>query len=206
MTRPATLALGALALIVAWAQLGRASGHPSFVAYMAAHMTVVAVAAPLLALGVAGSHWDPVGRWPRWFPPLGASLVELVVVWAWHTPALHELARRQSPALVLEQASFLGAGLFLWLSVLGGDIAGDTLRRRGVGIVALLLTAMHMTLLGALLALAPRPLYESVHAATGMSALDDQHVGGAVMLVLGGATYLIAGVWLSWGLVRYRRV
>jgi putative membrane protein len=127
-------------------------------------------------------------------------------VWAWHTPALHELARQQAWALALEQASFLAAGLFLWLSVLGGEVGIDTARRRGVGIVALLLTAMHMTLLGALLALAPRPLYESVHAATGMSALDDQHLSGAVMLVLGGATYLIAGVWLSWGLVRYRRV
>jgi putative membrane protein len=206
VTRPGSVALGALTLIVAWAQLGSTYEHQSFVAYMAAHMTVVAIAAPLLVLGIAGGHWDPVSRWPRWFPPLGASLVELAVVWVWHTPALHDLAREQASALVLEQASFLAAGLFLWLSVLGGNVGIDTARRRGVGIVALLLTAMHMTLLGALLALAPRPLYESAHIATGMSALDDQHVGGAVMLILGGATYLLAGVWLSWGLVRYRRV
>jgi hypothetical protein len=26
------------------------------------------------------------------------------------------------------------------------------------------------------------------------------------MLVMGAAAYLLAGVWLSWGLVRYRRV
>jgi putative membrane protein len=60
--RQASVALGALALILAWAQLGGASGHQPFVAYMAAHMTVVAIAAPLLALGVAGSSWDPVNR------------------------------------------------------------------------------------------------------------------------------------------------
>lgn len=206
MTRPASAALGALALVLAWAHLGSAAGHQPFFAYMAGHMTVVAVASPLLALGVAGGRWDPVRRWPRWFPPVGASLIELAAVWAWHTPVLHEWARRTAPALALEQASFLAAGLYLWLSVLGGDAGMDTAQRRGVGIVALLLTAMHMTLLGALLALAPRPLYESVHAATGMSPLEDQHVGGAVMLILGGATYLVAGVWLSWGLVRYRRV
>jgi putative membrane protein len=202
VTRQVAVGLGALVLAVAWAHLGGASGHQPFATYMTAHMAVVAIAAPLLALSLAGSPWDPVGRWPGAFPALGASLVELIVVWAWHTPALHALARQQMWALGLEQASFLTAGLYLWISVLGG--AAD--QRRGVGIVALLLTAIHMTLLGALLALAPRPLFESVHAVPGLSAVDDQHLGGAVMLILGAAAYLIAGIWLSWGLVRYRRV
>lgn len=202
VTRQLSVGLGSMVLALAWAHLGGASGHQPFAVYMAAHMAVVAIAAPLLALGVAGGRWDPVGRWPRAFPPLGASLAELLVVWAWHTPALHALARQQTWGLMLEQASFLAAGLYLWISVLAGD-AGQ---RRGVGVVALLLTAMHMTLLGALLALAPRPLYESVHLVPGLSAVDDQHVGGAVMLILGAASYLVAGVWLSWGLVRYRRV
>lgn len=202
MTRQVSIGMAGVLLALAWAHLGGGSGHQPFAAYMAAHMVVVAIAAPLLAVGVAGSRWDPVGRWPRAFPPLGASLVELVVVWAWHTPALHALARQQTWALVLEQASFLSAGGYLWISVLGGADA----QRRGVGIVALLLTAMHMTLLGALLALAPRPLYEAVHAVPGLSAEDDQHLGGAVMLILGAAAYLFAGVWLARGLVRYRRV
>jgi putative membrane protein len=201
MTRQVSAGLGALVLALAWVHLSGAPGHQPYSAYMTAHMAVVAVAAPLLAVGVAGSSWDPAGRWPRLFPPLGASLVELIVVWAWHAPALHARARQQTWALLLEQASFLIAGFYLWISVLGGDH-----ERRGVGVVALLLTAMHMTLLGALLALAPRPLYESVHVVPGLSALDDQHLGGAVMLILGAAAYLIAGVWLSWGLVRYRRV
>jgi putative membrane protein len=202
VTRQISGGMGALLLVLAWTHLVSASAHQPFSTYMAAHMAVVAIAAPLLALGLAGSTWDPVGRWPRAFPPLAASVVELIVVWAWHTPVLHALARQQAWALGIEQASFLTAGLYLWISVLGG--AAD--QRRGVGIVALLLTAMHMTLLGALLALAPRPLFEAVHAVPGLSAVDDQHLGGAVMLVLGAAAYLIAGIWLSWGLVRYRRV
>jgi putative membrane protein len=202
VTRQLSAGLGALVLTLAWAHLGGASGHQPYSAYMAAHMAVVAIAAPLLVLGVAGSAWDPADRWPRLFPPLGASLVELIVVWAWHVPALHARARQHPWALVLEQASFLIAGLYLWISVFGGN----TEQRRGVGVVALLLTAMHMTLLGALLALAPRPLYESVHAVPGLSAVDDQHLGGAVMLILGAASYLAGGVWLSWGLVRYRKV
>jgi putative membrane protein len=201
LTRQASLGLGALVLALAWMHLGGASAHQPFAAYMAAHMAVVAIAAPLAARGVAGRAWDPVARWPRAFPPIGASLFELVVVWIWHTPALHALARQRTWALMLEQASFLLAGFYLWVSVLGGDAP----QQRGVGVIALLLTAMHMTLLGALLALAPRPLFDAVHAVPELSALDDQHLGGAVMLVLGAAAYLLAGVWLSWGLVRYRR-
>jgi putative membrane protein len=52
-----------------------------------------------------------------------------------------------------------------------------------------------MTLLGALLALSPRALY--VHGADATAALDEQHLGGAIMLLVGGAAYLAGGVWLS---------
>lgn len=201
LVRPVPFALGALTVAAAWASLAGASGHVPFAVYMAAHMSVVAIAAPLLASSVAGSPLDPVLRRPGWFPPLVASLVELVAVWAWHTPVLHMLARQHVWALALEQASFLGAGLYLWLAVLGGDLD----ERRGVSVVAVLLTAMHMTLLGALLALAPRPLFEAAHAMPGRSPLDDQHTGGAVMLILGSVTYVVAGLWLSWGLVRDRK-
>ena len=70
---------------------------------------------------------------------------------------------------------------------------------RATGVAALLLTSMHMTLLGALLALAPRPLYHT-HAA----ALADQQLGGALMLAVGGAVYLGGGLLLAATLVRLR--
>lgn len=95
--------------------------------------------------------------------------------------------------MALEQASFLGAGVLVWLS---------SLRNRGPGIVALLLTSMHMTLLGALLALTPRPLY----AHHGTAALADQHLGGAIMLLIGGASYLAGGLWLTMRLLQGRGI
>ena len=59
--------------------------------------------------------------------------------------------------------------------------------------------------LGALLALSPRALYLHTLAAPGaMSALDDQHLGGAIMLMTGGLSYLLGGLWLTAGLVRRR--
>ena len=94
MTRPLLLASAALVLMAAW--LGApALLLPPFSAHMTMHMGVVAVAAPLVAFGLAGTRRDPAIRWPRLFSVVPASLAELVLVWGWHTPALH-LAARQS--------------------------------------------------------------------------------------------------------------
>lgn len=188
--RPLLLALGICSLALAW--LGLVPVGHGFAVHMAAHMTVVAVAAPLLALAVA-----PVAvGWARWLPgPLPASLIELVAVWGWHAPALHAAARRAMPVLWAEQASFLLAGLLLWLSVLARG-------QSAAGIVALLLTSMHMTLLGVLLTLAPRPLYTGDGSA---AALFDQQLGGILMLAVGGIVYLIGGLALLAGMLREPR-
>jgi putative membrane protein len=55
-----------------------------------------------------------------------------------------------------------------------------------------------MTLLGALFALANRPLFQhGPESASRLSALADQHLGGAIMLLVGGASYLAGGLWLT---------
>jgi putative membrane protein len=204
--RTTMLTAGVVVLAIAWLGPLSALARWSFSAHMTMHMAVVAVAAPFIALGVSTGRFDPVRTMPRLFAPIPASIAELIVVWAWHTPALHHAARHETWALVLEQSSFLAAGLFLWVAVLGGDRA---LRdaRRGAGVVALLFTSMHMTLLGALFALAPRPLYGHVaNDEAAVAALADQHLGGAIMLLAGGAVYLIGGLWLTAGLLRVYRV
>ncbi|RXF72959.1 cytochrome c oxidase assembly protein [Hansschlegelia zhihuaiae] len=193
MSRPALLALGLAALALAWTPwTGAVLGH-GFTAHMARHMTVVAVAAPLIALGLAGGRFDPSARHPLLFAAVPASLIELFVVWGWHAPAAHDLARSETTAYLAEQASFLIAGLWVWLACFGHS-AVDRTRRAAEGAVAMLLTSIHMTLLGALLAMSVRPLYAAHHAGHGSMALDDQHLGGIVMLMVGGAVYLAGGV------------
>jgi putative membrane protein len=191
-------ALAALACV--WLTPLAASLLGPFSAHMATHMTVVAVAAPLLAFAIAGSALDPLRRLPAPLLAVPASLVELLVVWSWHAPALHELARRSSLGFVAEQATFFASAFAVWLCVAapGGNVATCAESRlehpsgstSAAGVVALLLTSMHMTLLGALLALAPRPLYHA-HAS---AALADQHLGGALMLCIGGVVYLGGGL------------
>jgi putative membrane protein len=170
---------------------------------MLMHMGVVALAAPLLALGLGGTAYDPTSRAPRLFAPIPASVAELIVVWAWHAPALHHFARHTALGLVLEQATFLGTGLWLWLAAFGGS-AEQRAERGAAGVLALLLTSMHMTLLGALLALPPRALYMH-HAESGaLTPLEDQHLGGAIMLVAGGIAYLAGGLALTVEILRRR--
>lgn len=201
---PWTGAVGAGVLAALWLGPLPALAREAFTAHMAIHMGVVAVAAPLLAVSVAGGRADPARRWPAAFAPVPAALVELVVVWGWHAPALHHAARRSGTAFAVEQASFLAVGLLVWLAAVGGDPARRD-RRAGAGALGLLLASMHMTLLGALLTLAPRTLYaRSGPTPLGLSALEDQHLGGAVMLIVGGAVYLAGGVVLVRRMLRGR--
>lgn len=202
MKQTCTMA-GLLLLGGLWAGPLPELARQSFAAHMALHIGVVGIAAPLLALGLAGGRLDPVRHAPAWFPAIPLSVLELVIVWAWHAPALHLAARHSAVGFTAEQASFIAAGLLVWLSAMGGTgVRRD--ERMGSGIVALLLTSMHMTLLGALLALAPRALY--AHADTvcalALTPLDDQHLGGAIMLLVGGVSYLGGGLWLTARLVR----
>lgn len=188
------LYLGAGLVPAGWAlaPLGM-SGH------MAAHMIAVAVAAPLVALGLSGTRADPARRWPRVVTPMAMMLVELVTVWGWHLPALRHAADGSILLTMLEQMSFLGAGILLWSAAMGRAT-------RAAGIGAMLLTSMHMTLLGVLVGLAPRPLYGAMHHhAAHLDPLADQQLGGVIMLVIGGAGYLLGGLALLATLLRGER-
>lgn len=168
------------------------------VGHMAGHMIAVAIAAPLLAYGLSASAIDPARRWPRLVTPMAMMLVELVVVWMWHLPSMRLAVQASFLVLIGEQACFLGAGLLLWSAVFHAP-------QRAAGVGALLLTSMHMTLLGVLIGLAPRPLYGgSHHGAMVMDPMIDQQLGGVIMLLLGAASYFIGGLALMGSLLRQR--
>jgi putative membrane protein len=193
--RTGSLAVALTVLALAWlGPLPELARH-SFAAHMTMHIAIVAVAAPLLAVAMAGTVADPARVMPWAVAPIPASMIELVIVWAWHVPALHQAARQDTRAFVIEQATFVIASVLLWIAAIGGDRQQRRLRA-GSGVAALLLTSMHMTLLGALFALADRPLFP--HAPTGgLSPVADQQLGGVIMLLVGGASYLIGGLSLT---------
>lgn len=198
----------ALGVVLAVAATALAFAGLGMTGHMAGHMGAVAVAAPVLAFALrhpraAGDPSPQVARQEqagsaKGIPtfagsaagaPLFWAMAEFVVVWAWHMPPLRALADVSAAMALLEQKMFLAIGIALWRAALAQPAAGGA---------ALLLTSMHMTLLGALIGLAPRPLYAmmAMHPAPGLDALADQQLGGVVMLLVGGASYCLGGLWL----------
>ena len=189
--RMITIGVVVSALLVA---SGYAGARHAFSTHMLVHLSMVLVAAPVIALALpARIATQPVaGRLLS--SPLLASLAELIVVWGWHTPAMHRAAGASPWWFGIEQVSFLAVGTWLWAACIGGAARSRAGALAGVG--ALLLTSMHMTLLGALLTMSPRPLYPDHHA------LADQQLGGLYMLVAGGLAYLGGGLFLLQRLLR----
>ncbi|NKM44422.1 cytochrome-c oxidase [Rhizobium leguminosarum bv. viciae] len=187
------LVAGIFALCLALALLATSWNDGSLTAHMIVHMTTVAIAAPLLAIAVSGRRPDPAVHLP-WFGPLLASVAELLVVWLWHMPALRRLAETRLDAMLLEQASFLLAGILLWTACFRRHEEGT---QRLAGIIGLLFTSIHMTLLGVLLTLAPRPLYgvgDVTCLGFALSRDTDQQLGGVVMLLVGAAAYMLGAI------------
>ena len=121
--RRGVIAGGLLILAAVWLGPLPQLARQAFFAHMLMHMGVVAVAAPMLALAIAGGRFDATRQAPRLFAPIPASILELVVVWAWHAPALHHAARHHTVVLIIEQGMFFVAGVFVWLSAFGGNSA-----------------------------------------------------------------------------------
>jgi putative membrane protein len=190
------LGLGILLLVGLWSgPLPELSGR-AFSAHMLLHLGIVAVASPLVAIGLIRC-----GLREEVFRPLAAyallaSFFDLFVIWGWHAPVLHEAAARHDSVFVVQQISFLMAGALVWTVALGGRSRGAV----GLGVLAMLMTFMHMTMLGVLLALAPDLLYapDVCIGAFGFEKLEDQQLGGILMAVFGGFSYLAGALALVW--------
>ncbi|MEQ8700099.1 MAG: cytochrome c oxidase assembly protein, partial [Bauldia litoralis] len=87
------------------------------------------------------------------------------------------------------------AGLAIWASALSPNPP-----LAGAG--GMLLTSMHMTLLGALLVLAGGDLY--AEACGRVPDLEGQQLGGLLMLAIGTPIYLLAGLALIGSVLRER--
>jgi cytochrome c2 len=111
----------------------------------------------------------------------------------WHLPKPHQDALENEAVHALEHASFLLTALMFWSIV----IEPSGRRRLGYGatLVLVVTTAALSGMPGALLALAPRPLYSAYAAgaaAWGMTPMEDQQLAGLVMWVPAGFAYVAA--------------
>ena len=183
-------------LVAAWLTPLPQLAFSGFASQMLVHVLVLAVAAPLIGAALAADS-RITERLPRSLvSPIPVAVFEFAVVWLWHLPILHGLARLSTWGSVAEQGSLLIAGLLLWTTALRP--AGRSEGGAGTGVLALLMASTHMVLLGSLLTLAPVPLYTHTIDSLGdvYAQLAAQRTGGMIMLLGGGLSCLAGGVYL----------
>lgn len=207
--------LGWLAAVLALLSPLDALGDELFSAHMVQHEVLMLVAAPLLVLGKPlpvwlwglPATWRPAvggatrGRvlaalWTACTRPLAAWTIHAVVLWVWHVPALFEAAVGDNFVHTLQHLAFMGSALLFWWAMFDPR---HGLVRPAIGALYIFTTALHTSVLGALLTFSQTPWYP-VYADRapdwGLSALEDQQLGGLIMWVPGGAVYLAVTLWL----------
>jgi putative membrane protein len=164
-----------------------------FSVHMAQHLLIADAAPILLLLGLSRPMLRPLVRRLRPIEnalgplahPVTALAALVVVVSVWHLPAMYELALDHPLAHELEHFSFFAVGLGFWWYVL--EPVPPRHRLEGMATMGYMLGAkLLLGALGVVLAFAPSAFYETYEQAPrtwGLSALEDQNVGGLLMML-----------------------
>ncbi|MBL29119.1 MAG: hypothetical protein CMM50_16425 [Rhodospirillaceae bacterium] len=179
--------------IAGWAIVGAAFLSPLcnltvslFSARVGQHMLLTLFAAPLIVLATDWRRipWPVTLRRHGIAESIGATVAFMVLLWFWHMPAPYDATLRGDLAYWTMHVTMFGAALWLWRVLWGGTSVGMA----GTALISLF-TGIQMSILSAVLTLAPQALFE-VHFGTtapwGLSPLEDQQVGGLIMWVPAG--------------------
>jgi putative membrane protein len=207
--RIASFAAAIAALVLALLSPLDELADASFAWHMAQHLTLMTVAAPLLAWSDAHLillRAFPLGGRRR----IGRALASVpgvregahsgtaawlafalfsATVWLWHLPGAYDAALGDDAVHTLEHLSYLITSVAFWRVV--GTSGG---RRLGIGTSILMVTLVGLqgAMLAALITLAPRPLYSAYAARP--DALADQVTAGVLMWVPASLVYLASTV------------
>lgn len=198
---------GLLLLTVALVSPLHDLGEHLFTFHMIEHEIVMAGAAPLIVLArpIGVLFWGlprPLRRpamrvvkspgvetlWTVATAGTVATVLHSAAIWLWHVPALFDATVTSTLLHRLQHLSFFITAVVFWWAVIWRE-------SRGAGAWHLFLTMLHTSILGALIAVAPRVVYltQTRYAADwGLAPLEDQQLAGIIMWVPGGIVY--AGV------------
>ncbi len=208
-----TLGLALLSPLDRW-------GAELFAAHMVQHEVLMLIAAPLLVLGrplpiflwafparmraslgrVSRTGW--VHRvWSGLTRPLSAWLLHAVALWVWHAPPLFDAVLRNRAIHDLQHFTFLATALLFWSALLHARARES----QGAAIIYLFTTTVHSSVLGALITFGSHPWYQSYLQTApqwGLTALEDQQLGGLIMwvpasFVYVGVALLLMARWLT---------
>ncbi|MHB8659736.1 MAG: cytochrome c oxidase assembly protein [Solirubrobacteraceae bacterium] len=181
-------------------------GDQLMVMHMVQHILLLDIAPILMILGLTKSLLRPVTRRLHTVErragilahPAVAVLAYAGLMWAWHVPAMYDLALRHSAIHVIEHVCFAAAGSLYWWHLISP--IRSRLRLGGMGPIAYMVsTKLLVGVLGIVLAFAPSELY-SFYANHphywSLSAHEDMNLAGLVMALEQSIVMGIALVWL----------
>ena len=119
-----------------------------------------------------------------------------VAMFAWHTPALYELALRSPAWHQVEHACFFVTSLIFWWPVVQ-PWPSKAQWPRWAMVPYLLIADLQNTALSAILVFSDRVLYPSYSAVPrlfGFSALEDQVAAGSIMWVVGSLAFIVPAI------------
>jgi putative membrane protein len=207
-------ALGWISLVIALDSPLHEIGEQLFWVHMTQHEILMLISAPLLVLGeplfpflwampnslrdrvAAVSRSAPFAKvWGAISAPLSAWLFSGFALWIWHFPWLFDQTLHSDWIHAAQHTTFLLSGLLFWWPLLGHRQALGG----GAAVAYVFTTAIHTSVLGALLTFAPRPWFSSYLAtapAWGLTALEDQQLGGLIMWIPAGTLLLVVALLL----------
>jgi putative membrane protein len=158
------------------------------------HIVLTLIAAPLLAFGrperalaVLLPRLKESKLWDGRLALVVGGSAYAAAMWTWHMPGPYDETLRNNYVYWAMHITTIGAALLLWHGLLLHNATYS-----GTALIVGFGTGMQMSLLGAILSLAPRPMFV-VHFTTtwpwGLSPLQDQQLGGAIMWVPAGILF-----------------
>jgi putative membrane protein len=209
----ASFTSGCFALVVALLSPLHRLGSALFSAHMTQHELLMLVAAPLLVLGrplivfvwafsrVTRSRIGAFTKsapfstlWRAAMAPVLVWLLHGFTLWIWHLPVLYQATLRSDLVHALQHVSFLGTALLFWWTLVHGRYGHMSY---GAAVVYVFTTAVHNSILGALLTFARTvwyPIYDGRTAPFGLTALEDQQLGGLIMWIPSGIVFVVIGL------------
>jgi cytochrome c oxidase assembly factor CtaG len=183
---------GILLLAIAFlSPLATLAGHYLLTAHLVQVTLVMGFAPPLLLLGLPRQMPSP----PRGLRVVGRVLVHPacaivlvnLVFFGWHGPVLYDAALQHPPLYALQQVSLLLVSLQFWWAIVEPTGPGSWSMGGLLKLGYILLATIPQTFAGLLFALAHHTFYAPYAAAprvTGLDALGDQQLAGALMAIL----------------------
>jgi putative membrane protein len=202
--RQACFGAGVVFILAALVSPATHIGEELVVAHMAQHLVLGDLASLLIVLGLTGPLLQPLLaiRWLGWVRALAHPLVALPL-WAanlylWHVPALYQGALSSEPLHALQHASFVGAGVLMWMALLG-PLPKPAWFGNGARLVYIVAVRLGGAVLGNVLAWSGSALYPDYGPGEdfwNVSPLADQGAAGVVMMIESGFVTLGLFAWV----------